>query len=119
MKKLFVIFIILLTFFQCNIIFAGTEVIYNENMYTAIVKNPEGTEVYRTDKFDNRYENKQRLLSYGTLISVEGTVEKNGEKYLIFNQADADDDWAYDIILESDVEKYDKLVYPEELRIRY
>ena len=118
MKKIIISLIFVIMIFTCNSVFAVAEVIYNENMYTAIVKNPDGATVYHNNPDGSEVIEKRKTVSSGTLISVEGSIEKNGEKYVIFNKLDANDNWEFDTILESDIEQYNKLVLPEELRIR-
>ena len=108
-SKLFIVLVLFVL--HSSLVFADGAPAYNKNMYSVVVNNKEGANLY-LDRYSNGLEI-YKTVEYGTKFVVKDSNTINGEIYLYVGEGESD---IY--IASSDVEIYGEPVSPSDLRIR-
>ncbi len=112
LKKLVVVFFVILTLFCGSTVLADGAPAYNKTLYTVVVNNPNGAKMHGmvwSDEENKYISAEDKVLPYGHLFVVEGTFEEGGKTYLKNNSYYVD---------SLDVEIYGEPVSPADLRIK-
>ncbi len=110
LKKLVVVFFVILTLFCGSTVLADAVPILN--YYTVVVNNPSGAKMHGMvlNNEENEYISADgNTLPYGYLFVVESTFEEDGKTYLRNGSYYVD---------SSDVEIYGEPVSPTDLRVK-
>ena len=120
LKKLVVVFFVILTLFCGSTVFADGAPSYRKNLCTVVVNNPDGAKVYNYESsmdVSGRILIEKGTLPYGSMFTVDTTFNEAGVTYL-GTRGNGDDGNVYDVISSADVEIYGDPVSPSDLRFK-